>query len=74
MISPAEAKYLCDHEGLNEIFDGLERDALELCVNCPVGDDETRREATGEVRAIRSVRRKLKALLAKTTPRTGAVV
>lgn len=69
-----EAQYLHDSELLKAIFDELERDAVELCVNCPVGDDETRRAASGEVRAIRSVRRKLKAMLAKTTPRTGAVV
>jgi hypothetical protein len=69
-----EAQYLSDNETLNKIFDDLERDAIEICVNCPISDDETRRNASGEVRAIRSVRRKLKALCAKTNPRTGAVV
>ena len=69
-----EAQYLHDSELLATLFDALERDALELCVNCPMGDDETRRIATGEVRAIRSVRRKLKAMLAQTNPRAGIVV
>ena len=69
-----EAQYLHDSELLNEIFAQLERDAIELCINAPMADDEIRRIAAGEARAIRSVQRKLKALLAKTNPKPGAVV
>ena len=67
-----EAEYLLNNDLLKEIFDKLESDALETAVNAPLIDDETRRIATGEVRAIRSVRRKLKALCAPTIPRTGS--
>lgn len=69
-----EAKYLHDSELLNKIFDQIERDAVEAAINAGLGDDETRRNATGEARAIRSVRRKLKVLCAETSPRTDTVV
>jgi hypothetical protein len=69
-----EAQYLHDNELLAEIFATIERDAIELCINAPMDADEIRRCAMGEVRAIRSVQRKLKALLAKTNPKPGAVV
>lgn len=70
-----EAEYLLNNDLLIEIFARIERDAVEMAVNAPVGDDETRRNATGEVRAIRSVRRKLQALCrAATNPGTDAVV
>lgn len=71
-----EAEYLLRNELLNQIFDELERDAVETAINAKPSDDEMRRVATQEARAIRSVRAKLNALLrAKTNPpRTGAVV
>lgn len=70
-----EAKYLLDNELLNKIFDQIERDAIELAIGSKLGDDETRRNAMGEVRAIRSVRWKLKSLAGdKTNPAPGAVV
>lgn len=69
-----EAQYLLDNELLKEIFDQIEQTAIESAVCAKVGDDETRRNATGEVRAIRSVRQKLKLLLSdKASLRTGAV-
>jgi|JI10StandDraft_1071094.scaffolds.fasta_scaffold02691_9 hypothetical protein len=68
-----EAQYLHDSELLKEIFDGMERDAIERCVH--TDDDETRRVSAMEVRTIRSVRQKLKSLCSdKTNLRTGAVV
>ena len=68
-MSAGEAEYLLNNELLNEIFAGIERDALELGINASTADDEKRRCAMGEVRAIRSVREKLKALLrVKTNP------
>jgi hypothetical protein len=69
-----EAAYLLEHELLKDIFDGLELDALNRAINADPSDDETRRASLGEVRAIQSVRRKLKALCAKTNPTPGAVV
>lgn len=70
-----EAEYLLANEMLIEIFARLERDAIEVAINAPLGDDETRRDATGEVRAIRGVRRKLEALArAKTNPPTPTVI
>jgi hypothetical protein len=57
-----EAQFLLDSEVIKDIFAQIERDAMELCVNAPLGDDETRRDASGEVRAIRRVRQKLEAL------------
>ncbi len=68
-----EAQYLHDSELLKEIFDRMERDAIELCVH--TDDDETRRITAIEVRTIRSVRQKLKSLCSdKTNLRPGAVV
>jgi len=72
-MSAGEAKYLHDSELLNEIFDKLEANAFEWALGAHFGDDETRRIAIGEVRAIRSVRGKLKAMLS-TNPAPGAVV
>ena len=54
-----EAARLLKHPMLVAMFDQHEKDAMERAINAPVGDDETRRAATGEVRAIRSVRQKL---------------
>lgn len=54
-----EALRLLQHPILVALFDEQEKDALERAINAQPGDDETRRTATGEVRAIRSVRRKL---------------
>ena len=69
-----EAKYLHDSELLNEIFDKMEANAFEWAVGVPFADDESRRIAIAEVRAIRSVRGKLKAMLLATNPAPGAVV
>jgi hypothetical protein len=69
-----EAQYLLDNELLKEIFDQLERIAIETGINAKIGDDELRRLAASEVRAIRSVRLKLKSLLSdKTNQRTDTV-
>lgn len=66
-MSEGEVQYLLDNEILRDIFDGLERDAIEAAVSADT--DELRASSLGEVRAIRSVRRKLKTLLSvKTNP------
>lgn len=57
-----EAEQLLNSKLLNEIFDGLERDAIEDGINADLSDDEQRRISSMEVRAIRSLRGKLQAL------------
>lgn len=59
-MSRAELQYLVDHPDLSKIFDDVERAAVEAAVSAPLNDDETRRNLMAEVRAIRSVRRKLR--------------
>lgn len=54
-----EAAFLLNHPILNAIFSQMERSAIEIAVSAKMGDDELRRSALGEVRAIRSVRQKL---------------
>lgn len=58
-MSRASLQYLADHPDLKRIFDDVERAALDGAVNAGINDDETRRNLLAEVRAIRSVRRKL---------------
>ena len=66
---------MLDSTTVQEIFAQIERDALETAISAKLDDDECRRCALGEVRAIRSLRRKLEALVrAKTNPLTGSVV
>ena len=55
-------EYLRDHPLLNEIFDKLERTAIERADNASGDDDTTRRVAMEEVNAIRNVRRELSTL------------
>ena len=74
-MSASEAQFLLDSTTVQEIFVQLERDALETAISAKLDDDECRRCALGEVRAIRSLRRKLEALVrAKTNPGSGTVV
>lgn len=58
-----EAEYLLDNQLLQKIFAKLEADALERAVNAQASDDEARRIATQEVRAIRAVQRQLRAFV-----------
>ena len=44
------------------LLDDLEKAATNQCILAPINDDETRRNAAAEVRAIRSVRSKLEAI------------
>ena len=69
------AEYLANHEMLKAIFDEMEKSATERAINARPNDDEMRRDAMHEVRAIRSVRREL-ALKAKgsTNPRPRSPV
>lgn len=46
----------------NELWDELEKAATNQCINAPMNDDETRRNAAAEVRAIRKVRSRLASL------------
>jgi hypothetical protein len=74
-MSAGEAQFLLDSKTVKEIFAQLERDAIETAIGAKLGDDECRRNALGEVRAIRSLKWKLEALVrAKTTPVSRAVV
>ena len=69
------AEYLLNNDLLKEIFTDIEADALERAVNAKPSDDEARRAATQEVRAIRAVQRQLEVLLrAKTKPKPRPVV
>ena len=61
-----EAERLLSHPLIGEILDALEREALDAIVDT---DDETRRaHRVWEVRAVRSLRRTLKALAAGEGP------
>lgn len=74
-MSASEAQFLIDSTTVQEIFAQIERDALETAIGAKLDDDECRRCALGEVRAIRSLKRKLEALVrAKTNPGNGTVV
>ncbi len=70
-----EAERLLNHPLINEIFDELESDAMEIAVHAKPSDDETRRTSMNEVRAIRALRQKLKTLSEGKTilPKKGAV-
>lgn len=43
----------------NALWDEIERAATEQCIRADMNDDETRRNAAAEVRAIRKVRDRL---------------
>lgn len=45
-----------------ELLADLEKAATNQCINANINDDETRRNAAAEVRAIRSVRSRLEAI------------
>ncbi|MBD9528983.1 hypothetical protein [Paracoccus sp. PAR01] len=59
-MSRAELEYLASHPDLIRIFAAVEKAALDGAITAPINDDETRRNLMAEVRAIRSVRRKLR--------------
>lgn len=59
VLPSGEALRLLESELLTEILDGMERDALDQCVNAAPSDDETRRTGTTLVRAIRDLRTQL---------------
>lgn len=74
-MSRGEAELLLDSQLLKDTFAWLEADALERAVNALPSDDETRRVCTMQVRALRSVREHLEALLRDTdTPTPDPVV
>lgn len=45
-----------------DLLDELEKAATNQCIHANINDDETRRNAAAEVRAIRSVRSRLVAI------------
>lgn len=55
----AEAQYLLDHPILKRAFEEIERASMEAAISAPMDADRTRADLMAEVRAIRSVRRKL---------------
>lgn len=74
-MASGHAQTLVDDRLLNDMFDQLEQIAMESAVIADPSDDEMRRTCTQEVRAIRAVRRKLKALAReKTNPTPGTVI
>lgn len=44
------------------LFDDIERAATNQCINAPMNDDDTRRNAAAEVRAIQRVRQRLESI------------
>ncbi|WP_420013327.1 hypothetical protein [Tateyamaria sp.] len=60
VLPNGEAHRLHTDPYLNEILDGMEHEALERCVAANPSDHETRQISAMEVRAIRSLRAKLK--------------
>ena len=69
-----EAQTLLASELLKQIFTELEQTAINIAVNAKITDDETRAASLAEVRAIRSVQRKLEALVrAKANPTPDGV-
>jgi hypothetical protein len=58
-LQQPHAEMLVKEDLLRRIFDKMERDALQQIIAAPLADDEARRNLSGEVRAIQSVRRKL---------------
>jgi hypothetical protein len=71
-----EADQLLGSALLQETLSQIEAEAMERAVDARSDDDETRRSALCEVRAIRSVRGQLEAILKPLTkaPRTGSPV
>jgi hypothetical protein len=60
MAEPSgEAEFLKSNPLLNKILDDMEMDALNTCVNLDMAEHEMRQTTVLEVRAIRSLRRKL---------------
>lgn len=57
-----EALKLVESKLLNEMLDELENEANETAINAELNDDRTRRNSLSEVKAIRSLRAKLKKL------------
>lgn len=45
-----------------DLLDDLEKAATNQCILAPINDDETRRNAAAEVRAIRAVRSRLESI------------
>lgn len=54
-----EAQFLLDHPLLKFAFAEAERAAMEAAITAPLADDRMRADLLAEVRAVRSVRRKL---------------
>lgn len=75
-MTPQERKSLAEtilsNPLTDDILDGLERDAVDRCVNAPWTDHELRAAAAAEVRAIRAFRANLEACLRDNSPRKGA--
>lgn len=51
-----------------DLLDELEKAATNQCIHANINDDETRRNAAAEVRAIRSVRSRLESLAREGQP------
>jgi len=69
-----EAHYLLQHPLLNEILDGIERQAVETAVFARPSDDETRRTTMETVRVVRSLREQLAEIAEPTKPTRKASI
>lgn len=58
-LPDGEAERLVKHPIIVNIFDDLEKEAMEIAIHSKPKDDETRRTCMNEIRAIRSLRQKL---------------
>lgn len=56
----------------SELFEEIEKAALNQCINAEQNDDETRRNAAAEVRAIRRVRSRLDSIAEQPTGKRSA--
>lgn len=59
----AAARMILDHEIVGEIFDDMEREAMNNAVTAKITDHETAAAWLGEVRAIRKFRDNLRFLI-----------
>ena len=64
----ARAKALLDDELLASVLDDMERSTIDACINAKPIDHETRAAMAAEVRAIRTLKAKLRSKLEEVNP------
>lgn len=68
-----DARFLIEHPLIQNILNELEKAATDSAVYAPITDHEARQAHIAEVRAIRALRSKLKALSESTAKSTRKV-